>query len=179
MDNLISQGANVLIVLAQDGTAIKPSVASAVSNGVPVIAYDRLIEDARTFYLTFDNVEVGRMQARAVLAAMPKGRYVMIKGSPVDPNADFLRGGQQEVLQAAQAGRSSRLLSEQTTTLERLARHLWETVRVPYASLLPDADHGTVEFVARSKLGGRAHRLHEVSEFVREGGRWFYLRAQV
>ncbi|MFZ1661423.1 MAG: substrate-binding domain-containing protein, partial [Paracoccaceae bacterium] len=53
------------------------------------------------FYLTFDNVEVGRMQARAVLEAMPKGRYVMIKGSPVDPNSDFLRGGQQEVLQAA------------------------------------------------------------------------------
>lgn len=41
------------------------------------------------------------MQARAVLEAAPKGRYVMIKGSPVDPNADFLRGGQQEVLQAA------------------------------------------------------------------------------
>jgi len=38
-------------------------------------------------------------------------------------------------------------------------------------------DRGIVEFVARSKLGGRAHRLHEVSEFVREGGRWFYLRA--
>ena len=37
---------------------------------------------------------------------------------------------------------------------------------------------GIVEFVARSKLGGRAHRLHEVSEFVREGGRWFYLKAQ-
>jgi len=40
---------------------------------------------------------------------------------------------------------------------------------------LPDPDHGTVEFVARSKLGGRAHRLHETSRFVRENGRWFYL----
>lgn len=39
---------------------------------------------------------------------------------------------------------------------------------------LQDVDHGTVEFVARSKLGGRAHRLHEVSRFVRENGRWFY-----
>ncbi len=39
----------------------------------------------------------------------------------------------------------------------------------------PDADHATVEFVARSKLGGRAHRLHETSRFVREDGRWFYL----
>lgn len=40
---------------------------------------------------------------------------------------------------------------------------------------MQDADHGTVEFVARSKLGGRAHRLHEVSRFVREGGEWFYV----
>ena len=42
-------------------------------------------------------------------------------------------------------------------------------------STMTDADHGTVEFVARSKLGGRAHRLHETSRFVREDGRWFYL----
>jgi len=41
------------------------------------------------------------MQARAVFAARPAGNYVMIKGSATDPNADFLRGGQQEILQAA------------------------------------------------------------------------------
>jgi len=38
-----------------------------------------------------------------------------------------------------------------------------------------DADHATVEFVARSKLGGRAHRLHELSRFVRDDGRWYYV----
>jgi SEC-C motif domain protein len=38
-----------------------------------------------------------------------------------------------------------------------------------------DADHATVAFVARSKLGGRAHRLQECSRFVREHGRWYYL----
>ena len=38
-----------------------------------------------------------------------------------------------------------------------------------------DADHATVEFVARSKLGGRAQRMHETSRFVREEGRWYYL----
>lgn len=42
-------------------------------------------------------------------------------------------------------------------------------------SAMQDTDHGTVEFVARSKLGGRAHRLHEVSRFVREDGTWFYV----
>lgn len=38
-----------------------------------------------------------------------------------------------------------------------------------------DADHAEVEFVARSKLGGRAHRLHERSRFVREDGFWYYV----
>ncbi len=101
VESLIARGANALIILAQDASAIGPAVSAAADEGIPVVAYDRLIEDPRAFYLTFDNVEVGRMQARAVLAAQPKGNYVMIKGSPTDPNADFLRGGQQEVLQAA------------------------------------------------------------------------------
>ena len=38
-------------------------------------------------------------------------------------------------------------------------------------------DQATVEFIARSKLGGRAHRLHEVSRFERIGSRWFYVDA--
>ena len=101
IESLIAQGSDALIILAQDADAIGPAVQMASDEGIPVIAYDRLIEDPRAFYLTFDNVEVGRMQARAVLEQAPTGRYVMIKGSPTDPNADFLRGGQQEVLQSA------------------------------------------------------------------------------
>ena len=101
VESLIAQGVDALIILAQDAAAIGPAVDAAAAEGIPVVGYDRLIEDSRAFYLTFDNIEVGRMQARAVLEAQPEGRYVMIKGSPTDPNADFLRGGQQEVLQAA------------------------------------------------------------------------------
>ena len=101
IESLMAQGVNALIILGQDTAAVIPAVQAAADAGIPVVAYDRLIEDSRAFYLTFDNVEVGRMQARAVLAAAPKGNYVMIKGSNTDPNADFLRGGQQEVLQAA------------------------------------------------------------------------------
>ena len=101
VESLIAQGVDALIILAQDSQAIGPAITAAADEGIPVVGYDRLIEDPRAFYLTFDNVEVGRMQARAVYEAMPKGNYVMIKGSPTDPNADFLRGGQQEVLQSA------------------------------------------------------------------------------
>lgn len=101
VESLIAQGVDALIILAQDAESIIPAVQAAADEGIPVIAYDRLIEDPRAYYLTFDNVEVGRMQARAVFEAQPTGNYVMIKGSAQDPNADFLRGGQQEVLQAA------------------------------------------------------------------------------
>lgn len=44
---------------------------------------------------------------------------------------------------------------------------------------LTAADRAEVEFVARSKLGGRAHRLHETSRFVCEGGRWFYVDGEL
>lgn len=42
-----------------------------------------------------------------------------------------------------------------------------------------DATHATVDFVARSKLAGRAQRMHERSRFVRENGRWFYVDGEV
>jgi SEC-C motif domain protein len=50
----------------------------------------------------------------------------------------------------------------------------WLGLTVKYHGINDDA-HATVEFVARSKLAGRAQRLHEVSRFVCEGGRWFYV----
>jgi D-xylose transport system substrate-binding protein len=101
IENLIAQGADALIVLAQDGTAVLPAVEAAAAEGIPVIAYDRLIETDQAFYLTFDNVEVGRMQARAIVDLVPEGNYVFIKGNSADANADFLRGGQEEVLTEA------------------------------------------------------------------------------
>jgi D-xylose transport system substrate-binding protein len=101
LENLITQGAKALIVLAQDGTAIKPAVASAIAGGVPVIAYDRLIEDPKALYITFDNKGVGKMEAEAVFAKVPKGNYVIIKGNKADANADFLREGMEEVIGAA------------------------------------------------------------------------------
>jgi D-xylose transport system substrate-binding protein len=115
VEALIAQGVDALIILAQDSQAIGPAIQAAANEGIPVVGYDRLIEDNRAFYLTFDNVEVGRMQAREVLKLAPEGNYVMIKGSPTDPNADFLRGGQQEVLQAAIDGGKIKIVGEAYT----------------------------------------------------------------
>lgn len=103
MASLISQGVDALIVLAQDAAAIGPAMQPAADEGISVVACDRLIEDDSAVSLTFDNVEVGRMQARAVLVAQPEGNCVMIMGLPTDPNADFLRGGQDEIIADALA----------------------------------------------------------------------------
>lgn len=115
IDSLISKGAKALLILAMDKDAILPAVNKATQQKIPVVAYDRLIEAPGVFYITFDNMEVGRMQARAVLAAKPKGNYVMIKGSPTDPNADFLRAGQQEVLAAALNKGDIKIVGEEYT----------------------------------------------------------------
>ena len=93
VDALINQGANVVIILAQDGVAIEPAVKKALAAGVPVIAYDRLINDPGTFYITFNNVLVGNLQAAALLKVKSSGNFVVIKGNKADANADFLRSG--------------------------------------------------------------------------------------
>ncbi|MFZ5782168.1 MAG: D-xylose ABC transporter substrate-binding protein [Pseudomonadota bacterium] len=98
IEALIARGAKALIVLAQDANAIRPAVEKALNEGIPVIGYDRLIEMKDVLYITFDNKEVGRIQAREVFKVKPQGNYVFIKGSSADPNADFLHAGQVEVL---------------------------------------------------------------------------------
>jgi D-xylose transport system substrate-binding protein len=115
VENLISQGAKVLLILAQDDKAIKPSVAAAVQRGIPVVAYDRLIEDPGVFYVTFDNVEVGRMQAREIFKLVPKGNYVFIKGNKADANAVFLKGGQDEIIKDAVASGAIKNVGESFT----------------------------------------------------------------
>ncbi len=101
IESLIARGAKALIVLAQDSEAVRPAVDKAVAEGIAVVGYDRLIENPQVFYLTFDNVEVGRMEARDVLKVKPEGNYVFIKGSGSDPNANFLFQGSMEILKPA------------------------------------------------------------------------------
>ena len=81
-----------------------------------MIGYDRLIEMKDVLYITFDNKEVGRIQAREVLEVKPQGNYVFIKGSSADPNADFLHAGQLEVLGPPSRAARSRWSAKPTPT---------------------------------------------------------------
>jgi len=115
VENLIARGCDALIILAYDADAISPAISRAKAEGIPVVGYDRLIEDPYAFYLTFDNKEVGRLQAREVFKVKPAGNYVFIKGSPTDPNADFLHAGQLEVLKEAMDAGKIKNVGEQYT----------------------------------------------------------------
>jgi len=98
IEALITQGADALIINAWDKDAIGPAIEKAANEGIPVIGYDRLIEDARTFYLTFDNKGVGSIIAETVVGVQGGGNYAIIKGDPGDPNAAFLLEGMMEVI---------------------------------------------------------------------------------
>jgi len=87
VETLINGGADVLVLLAQNQDAAIAALETAQNAGVPVIAYDRLIEDPNVLYITFDNVGVGKAEAEAIIGAVPTGNYVLIKGDPGDANA--------------------------------------------------------------------------------------------
>jgi D-xylose transport system substrate-binding protein len=97
--NMATQGAKVIIVVAQDGDAAATAVDEVAKKGVKVIAYDRLIKSPKiAAYVSFDNVDVGRNQAKGVLAVKNSGNFVLLGGSPTDNNAHLFRAGQMEVL---------------------------------------------------------------------------------
>src|SRR4029079_7107073 len=73
VQTLINQGAKVIVLLAQDASAGAQVVKLATDAGVPVIAYDRLIEDPNVLYLSFNNTDVGNAEATAMLKKVPPG----------------------------------------------------------------------------------------------------------
>ncbi len=98
--NMVTQGAKAIICVAEDGASAATAVDEAAKKGVKVISYDRLIKSANiAAYVSFDNVDVGRNQAKGVLAVKDSGKFVLMGGSPTDNNASLFRKGQMEVLQ--------------------------------------------------------------------------------
>jgi putative multiple sugar transport system substrate-binding protein len=72
VDQMITQGADLLVIAAIDGTALSSQLQAAADQGIPVISYDRLIRDTKNvdFYVSFDNYKVGVAQATALLVGL-------------------------------------------------------------------------------------------------------------
>jgi len=112
---LIAAGINVLVLNAVDPVAVLPSLQTALDAGIPVIAYDRELESDKVLFLTHDNVEVGRMIARAVTAVQPTGNYVIIKGDKTQTNPIFLRDGMQDILKPFLDSGAIKIVAEEFT----------------------------------------------------------------
>jgi D-xylose transport system substrate-binding protein len=102
IESLITSRVNVLLVVPHNGAAMAKAVALAHAAHIPVIAYDRLIPDSDLdFYITFDAVKIGALQARYLIDHLPtpgRGRIVRLHGAKTDHNAHLLKQGQDEVL---------------------------------------------------------------------------------
>jgi D-xylose transport system substrate-binding protein len=98
-ENLLSQNVDVLVIIPNNGDVMAPIVKEAHRSDVKVLAYDRLITNSEVdYYISFDNVKVGELQADALVSAKPEGKYFLMGGSPTDNNAKMFRQGQMNVL---------------------------------------------------------------------------------
>ncbi len=99
-EELLEEGADVLIVVASDQNNSAEIVKLAHEEGVKVIAYDRLMRECDLdFYITTNSVRVGEIQAEYMLSQYPRGNYGLIIGDEHDNNSLLLFLGQMNVLQ--------------------------------------------------------------------------------
>lgn len=107
IENMISNGCQVLVIASIDGESLGTPLAKVKEAGIPVISYDRLImnSDAVTYYATFDNYMVGQKQGQYIKDALDldnaEGPFNLeiVTGDPGDNNAQFFYGGAMDILQ--------------------------------------------------------------------------------
>ncbi len=96
---MLDQHIDVLVVIAHDTDMLAGVVKQVRDSGVPVIAYDRMIQGVPIdAYASFDNREVGRLCGKALAAAVPRGRYLIVNGSVRDNNSYEVSYGLHEIL---------------------------------------------------------------------------------
>jgi D-xylose transport system substrate-binding protein len=103
-ENLLTQGVDVLIVAPHNGEIAASIVEAAHRQGVPVISYDRLIQNSDVdLYISHQVVKMGEMQAQYLLDHVSKrpANFIIVGGSPTDHNAILLHEGQMNILQPA------------------------------------------------------------------------------
>jgi D-xylose transport system substrate-binding protein len=110
---LLEQRINVLVVIPQDMDILGGIIKKAMGKGIPVLAYDRpIMQVPITGYVSFDNREVGRLLAGALVSRAPKGNYLIVNGSIHDNNAFEVSKGVHEVLDPLVASKGIKLVDE-------------------------------------------------------------------
>ena len=98
-ENLLAEGVDILILAPHDATSAAAIVDNARASGIKVIAYDRLVMGTTLdLYISFDNLEVGRLQGKYLTEKAPKGNYIVLGGAPTDNNAKLYKDGAMEFI---------------------------------------------------------------------------------
>lgn len=98
-ENMINQGVDVLLLQPLDAETVSPVIDEAHDAGIKVISYDRFATNCDVdYYITFDSVKVGEVEAQFVVDAAPKGNYIVLRGGPEDNNAKLVAEGQDNIL---------------------------------------------------------------------------------
>jgi D-xylose transport system substrate-binding protein len=117
VDNLLTQGVDVLVIAPQEATEAAAMVEKAKAQGVPVISYDRLINsDKIDLYISHQVPVIGRKIAEYALQKVPKGKYVMVYGASTDNNAHIMKKEQLAVLKPAIDRGDIQIVAEQHIT---------------------------------------------------------------
>ncbi|MEQ8156973.1 MAG: substrate-binding domain-containing protein [Clostridiaceae bacterium] len=100
VDNLISQGINVLILVPLDLSSAPALVEKAHKAGIKVVDYDRLIPNSDAdIYISFNGLKVGELQAQYLIKEVPRGNYIIMSGDPRDMNSKLFKDGAMEYIQ--------------------------------------------------------------------------------
>ncbi|MDR1930603.1 MAG: substrate-binding domain-containing protein [Treponema sp.] len=96
---MLNQNIDILVVVPHDTGLITGAIRQVREAGIPVVAYDRLIQGIPIeAYVSFDSAEVGRHYGQALIRAVPRGRYLVVNGSVHDVNSADISRGLHEVI---------------------------------------------------------------------------------
>ena len=161
---MINQNIDILVVIAHDTELIAGAIRQIKDAGIPVIAYDRLIQGVPLdAYTSFDSREVGRQFALALRDAVPRGRYLVVNGSVHDVNSFDISTGFHEIIDPAIQSNDIQLVREiwldewsSDEALEKIGMIFNETMDFDAIACGNDAIAGAaIQLLSERRLAGR------------------------
>ncbi len=172
---LLTQNIDVLVVIAHDTEMIAGAVTRVKESGIPVIAYDRMIQGVPIdAYISFDNREVGRLFGRVLTEAVPQGRYLIVNGSVRDNNSYEVNSGLMEILEPRiQAGKVQvveELWLEEWSfdeALEKIGRVLERTTDIDAISCGNDQiANAAIQLLSERRLAGKVAVVGQDADLI-------------
>ncbi len=123
---LINEGVDILVVVASNVNSAAAIVREAHKAGIKIIAYDRLIKNSELdYFIGFDALQIGELQAQYALSKIPTGNYVLLEGDKSDMNAVNIEKGQKNIL-------NPKVQSGDVNIIYRVFVDNWSTVEAGY-----------------------------------------------